>query len=296
MLNSIPTASQQHPNSIRFDALAIRDGNFKGGAMANKVLLKRNGFTLIELLVVIAIIALLLAILMPALTKAKKLARRVICATNLHQWGLAITQYHGDNGKLLATVNTWGNGQEGLIALLDGTSTWGSDASNEFNLKAFDGYLKGFDYDTRSTGDTFVCPSNKIDYTEYQKASWDTAGFIPMQYSYWARVDLWKAKATHPGQLTGKHLVSTKILVSDTCFRLSTSGYFYNHGKNGASVGHVHPLLKGFVDNGPPVMTGLNRCYGDGHVEWNDDYDPVLMNNFSDRTQPRVLSANQSFY
>jgi prepilin-type N-terminal cleavage/methylation domain-containing protein len=264
--------------------------------MVNNVLTKRNGFTLIELLVVIAIIALLLAILMPSLRKAKEMARRVVCATNLHQWGPAVTQYHGDNGKLLATVNTWGHGQEGLIALIDGTSTWGSDASNEFNLKAFDGYLKGFDYSTRSTGDTFVCPSNKIDYTEHQKALWDLSGFIPMQYSYWARVDQWEGNASHPGQLTGKHLVSTKILVSDTCFRLGSGGYFYNHGKNGASVGHVDPLLKGFVDFGPPVMTGLNRCYGDGHVEWNDDYDPVLMNNLSDRTQPRVLSANQSFY
>lgn len=266
----------------------------KGSNMFSKTKQSAKAFTLIELLVVIAIIALLLSILMPSLSKAKELSRRVVCGTNLHQWGLAVTMYHNDHGKLLATVNTWGLGQEGLIAWSDPAQI--NAHPDEFNLQAFDGYLKGFDYDTRSMGDTFVCPSNKIDYTEYQKASWDGMGFIPMHYSYWARVDLWKSNATHPGQLVGKDLTSSKILMSDTCFWLGTAAYFYNHGKNGASVGHNDPLLKGFIDYGPPLMTGLNRCYGDGHVEWNNDYDPELMNDPSDTTQPRVYSVNQSFY
>jgi prepilin-type N-terminal cleavage/methylation domain-containing protein len=49
---------------------------------------RRGGFTLIELLVVIAIIALLMAILTPALSMAKKQAKGVICKHQLHQWGL----------------------------------------------------------------------------------------------------------------------------------------------------------------------------------------------------------------
>jgi len=57
----------------------------------------KNGFTLIELLVVISIIAMLLAILMPALGKVKKQAQRVVCMTNLSQWGLILTLYTEDH-------------------------------------------------------------------------------------------------------------------------------------------------------------------------------------------------------
>ena len=56
-----------------------------------------HGFTLIELLVVIAIIALLLAILMPALQRVKKQARSVGCQANLRQWGLVFSLYMDDN-------------------------------------------------------------------------------------------------------------------------------------------------------------------------------------------------------
>jgi prepilin-type N-terminal cleavage/methylation domain-containing protein len=58
--------------------------------------MKKKGFTLIELLVVIAIIAMLLAILMPALNKVKKIAQRVICGTNLKGLGTAQTVYAND--------------------------------------------------------------------------------------------------------------------------------------------------------------------------------------------------------
>jgi prepilin-type N-terminal cleavage/methylation domain-containing protein len=58
---------------------------------------RRGGFTLIELLVVIAIIALLMAILMPALARVKKQAKAVTCQALLKQWGVIWSMYCDDN-------------------------------------------------------------------------------------------------------------------------------------------------------------------------------------------------------
>jgi prepilin-type N-terminal cleavage/methylation domain-containing protein/prepilin-type processing-associated H-X9-DG protein len=68
--------------------------------MRNKVL-KNSGFTLVELLVVISIIAMLLAILMPSLQKARDGAKLVMCQSNVKQQGVASLMYCQDNGDAI---------------------------------------------------------------------------------------------------------------------------------------------------------------------------------------------------
>jgi prepilin-type N-terminal cleavage/methylation domain-containing protein/prepilin-type processing-associated H-X9-DG protein len=78
-----------------------------------------DGFTLIELLVVIAIITLLMAIMLPALSRARSLSVRVVCKNNLKQIAFACQMYTDDNdGKFYQNVNAqlFYGGGEGVMA------------------------------------------------------------------------------------------------------------------------------------------------------------------------------------
>jgi prepilin-type N-terminal cleavage/methylation domain-containing protein/prepilin-type processing-associated H-X9-DG protein len=109
---------------------------------------ERHGFTLIELLVVIAIIAILAAMLLPALSKAKARARTINCISNIRQLTICWVLYAGDNNDTLVL-----NKQFTTDAWVSGFLRQMPDATNESDIRL----AKLFPYNT-SLG-IYTCPA-----------------------------------------------------------------------------------------------------------------------------------------
>src|SRR5882724_2045484 len=78
---------------------------------------RADAFTLVEMLVVIGIIAILAALLLPALSASKKRAQRIVCENNLRQLGLAFHTFaHDHNGKFPMEVSTSDGGSQEFVA------------------------------------------------------------------------------------------------------------------------------------------------------------------------------------
>ncbi|MBS3762430.1 MAG: prepilin-type N-terminal cleavage/methylation domain-containing protein [Planctomycetes bacterium] len=125
--------------------------------MSTVVTCKRPGFTLIELLVVIAIIAILAAMLMPALERAREAARRVSCANNMRQQAIIMQMYANDfDGQVFS-----------IVTVLDYLG-WGERGSYFMN------FLLNT-YDPANVKGTWICPSARGERD-------------PDNYPYWLHV------------------------------------------------------------------------------------------------------------
>jgi len=221
---------------------------------------KQRAFTLIELLVVIAIIAILAAMLLPALAKAKAKAQLTTCLNNLRQLQLCWLMYPDENSDVLplnpknSSANAW----------ILGNVSKATDATNVLNLQ------RGILYRYNQNTGIYRCPAD----VRPDPRSAPNITFRVRSYSMNCYMSGEDVGATHYS-LTGYHV--NKKMADITKPPPARAFVFVEEAEFSIDDGHFGFTPDGIPGQGPENIwlnmpgqwhRGANFSYADGHVEF----------------------------
>jgi len=267
--------------------------------------MQHHGFTLIELLVVISIIALLIALLLPALARAKALAERTVCASNLHDNGEALAVYAASNKGYLPYCYTR-DGQNGTPNFKEAGPYWMWD----LNFATRDALVA-----SGASEGTMYCPSNPMNSSITPATMWGgyplgggppphlppnanpnivygsqihicvttyfwlfqraPTEYMPLQQDFFGEIwsngamSRWLGQGPPPGYQTRLNEPATidgGYSVSD--IPIVTDAVLEENGSFTDISSGYYPQHSSSHLNAQGIPVGGNECFMDGHVSW----------------------------
>ncbi|AQQ71635.1 putative major pilin subunit [Limihaloglobus sulfuriphilus] len=231
----------------------------------------KKGFTLIELLVVISIIALLMAIMMPALSKVRNMARKIVCGSHMHNMGIAIENYKANNDGFYP-IAYWSNNSfarrtytESLIKadLIDGEET----------VEGNDEWVVG----ASSVREAYSCPSFRkfLERKREMIYGWgdNIAEHYPIGYGYnshLSRYNSWNSATNQPERTDNWSYAGNKAK-SDTLVLIDAASFFVSNTGGGRFYPVYNVSSRYVTSNGNIAGShsgGIsNSLWADMHVE-----------------------------